>query len=362
MNNRIFFLSPDNKNATGGVKQLYRQVDILNRNGYNAFILHKNIGHKSKFFMHETSIKYNSKIFNDIKYLLRLKKNTSKKKAIKLTFKKYLYDLISFCKSPFEIKIKDSDILVFPEIYGTAINNVERKNIKIIFNQNCYYSFDHFSICDSVNSNPYLFNNTFATIVASEDAFSYMKFSFKDLNLFKLRLGIDENIFKFSEKKSKKIAFMPRKLEEDVVQVINILKARNHLSDWEFVPIENKSEVEVGEILKESTFFLSFNHREGFGLPPAEAMACGCIVIGYVGLGGLEYFSQEFSYKVPDRNIISFVKQIESAVSEYNENSKNIIEKGKKASEFVLKNYNLKNEENDILMIWEQFKKQNLFV
>ena len=36
--------------------------------------------------------------------------------------------------------------------------------------------------------------------------------------------------------------------------------------------------------------FLSFGHPEGFGLPLAEAAACGCYLIGYSGLGGREIF------------------------------------------------------------------------
>ena len=35
---------------------------------------------------------------------------------------------------------------------------------------------------------------------------------------------------------------------------------------------------------------LSFGHPEGFGLPLAEAAACGCALIGYTGLGGREIF------------------------------------------------------------------------
>ena len=37
--------------------------------------------------------------------------------------------------------------------------------------------------------------------------------------------------------------------------------------------------------LRESAIFLSFSLREGLPLPPAEAMACGCVVIGFHGFG-----------------------------------------------------------------------------
>ena len=42
--------------------------------------------------------------------------------------------------------------------------------------------------------------------------------------------------------------------------------------------------------MSESLVFLSFGHPEGFGLPVAEAIASGCAVIGYSGLGGRELF------------------------------------------------------------------------
>ena len=353
MKNRIFFLSPDNRHATGGVKQLYRQVDILNQNGFNAFILHKKIGHKSKFFKNNTQIKYNSKIFNDIRFHLK-KINASKLKLIKLQFKNFKNNILSLTLKPFEIRFEESDILVFPEIYGTAVTKIEKKLTKVIFNQNCYYSFDHFSVYSKLYNIPYLNNSVKATIVASNDAFNYLNFTFPELKLFRLRLGIDESVFNYSSNKKKQIAFMPRKLEEDVVQVINILKSRNNIKNWEFIPISNKNEIEVAQIMKESAIFLSFNHREGFGLPPAEAMACGCIVIGYTGKGGDEYFKEEFSYRVDDRDVIGFVKKIENVIKQYDLNKNLMLDKSKKASEFILNEYSLINEENDAIQIWKE--------
>ena len=45
------------------------------------------------------------------------------------------------------------------------------------------------------------------------------------------------------------------------------------------MPIENKSRNEVAKILQESQLFVNLVYQEGFGLPSAEAMACGCPVI-----------------------------------------------------------------------------------
>ena len=40
----IYFICPDINKPTGGIKQIYRQVDVLNNNSFNAFVLHKETG------------------------------------------------------------------------------------------------------------------------------------------------------------------------------------------------------------------------------------------------------------------------------------------------------------------------------
>ncbi|WP_238555543.1 glycosyltransferase [Chryseobacterium sp. P1-3] len=112
------------------------------------------------------------------------------------------------------------------------------------------------------------------------------------------------------------------------------------------------NEQEVAQHLKESAFFLSFNHREGFGLPPVEAMACGCFVIGYSGQGGKEYFKEEFSCLIEEGNIIDFVEKIENHALEYTTNPNLFFEKGRIASQFVLDNYSLEHETKDWINIW----------
>ena len=46
---------------------------------------------------------------------------------------------------------------------------------------------------------------------------------------------------------------------------------------------------EVASALQEALLFLSCGHPEGFGLPLAEAIACGCMVVGYHGLAGRDF-------------------------------------------------------------------------
>ena len=59
MEKKLYFICTENKKPVGGIKQLYRQVDILNKNGFNAFIVHRKKGFRHKWFENETKIIYN---------------------------------------------------------------------------------------------------------------------------------------------------------------------------------------------------------------------------------------------------------------------------------------------------------------
>lgn len=346
MKTKIYFICPSNKFASGGVKQIYRQVETLNKNGFEAYLLLKKAGKKENWFNTNVTVKYSPYLFKQLKYLY---------KGNKISF---LQKIGLFVLKSQSEEIDKNAILVFPEIYGPNIHKIEPEISKVIFNQNCYYTFGYFSIHENYKINPYNHPKTLATIVASEDAEKYINYSFPNLKILKMRLGIDHKIFSYSENKEKQIAFMPRKLGDDVTQVISILKQRNALSGWNLIPIDNKSEFEVAEIMKKSILFLSFNHKEGFGLPPAEAMSCGCYVIGYTGQGGKEYFRPEFSMPVEDGNIIEFAQKIEAAIQAYENNPQEILNKGKIASNFISENYSIEHETNDTINIWNKINQK----
>ena len=85
---------------------------------------------------------------------------------------------------------------------------------------------------------------------------------------------------------------MPRKNPKDSAVVSALLRQQPwfQLSGWSLQAINGLPQEEVAKILQKSLVFLSFGYPEGFGLPLAEAAACGCYLIGYSGLGGSEIF------------------------------------------------------------------------
>ena len=118
-------------------------------------------------------------------------------------------------------------------------------------------------------------------------------------------------MFRPSGKKSLSLAYMPRKNFHDAQVVVELLRRHPSFAKWHLIPIDGMSQSDVVLALQSSIGFLSFGHPEGFGLPLAEALACGCALIGYSGIGGRELFSlankYETSFQVEFGNWQGFV-------------------------------------------------------
>lgn len=322
----IYYWSPDYTSAVGGVKILYRHVDILNSNGYNASIIHKKSGFRCSWFENDTEVSY-------------LKK----------------------------ISLDKNDFLVIPEIYGSLYTNpksrpkaysnfkrlFESNAIKIVFNQGVYNTFNGQTFYEERLNSIYQDPVIKGVMVVSDDSLDYLKYSFPGLNVVRFHNSINRDVFFYNPHKKKKICFMPSKNADHAVQVICMLKSRGITEDFEIIPIENKSEYEVAQIMKESLIFLSFGYPAGFSLPPAEAMACGCIVVGYHGMGGREYFKSDLCFPVEMGDIIAFSKMTERVIEEWEKMPGAFMERTMKASAYIHSKYTKEREEQDVLDFWK---------
>lgn len=112
--------------------------------------------------------------------------------------------------------------------------------------------------------------------------------------------GIDLNIFKPNIKlrvKNRILAFS-RKNHSDLKKIQTLIAAQKE--KFELVVVDALTEAELVLEYQKSDIFLATGYPEGFGLPALEAMACGCVVVGFSGGGGLEYMQHGINSLVAD--------------------------------------------------------------
>ncbi len=110
-----------------------------------------------------------------------------------------------------------------------------------------------------------------------------------------LRPGINTTLFSPPDRQMGKtpvIAYMPRKnkvLARQIRSIVNARRAFLQKSPPVWQEIQGLAPEGVARVLKESDIFLATGFPEGCPLPPLEAMACGCLCVGFSGFGGLDY-------------------------------------------------------------------------
>ncbi|MEF2144665.1 MAG: glycosyltransferase family 1 protein [Desulfovibrionaceae bacterium] len=126
-----------------------------------------------------------------------------------------------------------------------------------------------------------------------------------------LRPGIDRSLFAEPDKKPDgpvRIAYMPRKNKAQARQIQDIFLSRNPDAEVRWTPIEDMDAFGVAKTLARSHIFLMTGFPEGCPLPPLEAMASGCLCVGFSGFGGWDYMrpaqqNQRFTPWWPVRDV-----------------------------------------------------------
>lgn len=317
-----FVCFPDTNAPIGGVKQIYRQCALLNDLGVSSFVLHQEDDFRVSWFEHDTpAIGLNS---------LRARGLSG-----------------------------DRDILVFPETWNSAAANFAPGVGRVFFNQNAYYSF-------GVKE----FNANFAEGYSDEDVFFHLFVSHDNEALiahcFRLnpestgvfRNGID--CARFNPRlsgdghKLPQVCYMTRKNPDQVAKVINICRQRGLLERHRFVALNEMPEADVARHMAESILFLSFEYPAGSPLPPAEAMASGCVVIGYHGQGGAEYFLPAHSHPIAFGDLLAFARTTEALLTQAENDPQSLIDIGLRARAYIEMHHSLAAEKEKAIVVWNR--------
>lgn len=303
------FLESDR--PVGGVKMLYRHVDVLGALGFRAAVVHRVPGFRCTWFENDTPVRYLTGRF-----------------------------------------VTRDDVVVVPEMFGPFLAEIARGARKVVYNQNCYATFQGYPLEPQPAASPYLDEEVIAALVVSEDSREYLRHAFPQLPVFRIHHSLDPALFAPGGEKRPQIAFMPRRRRGDLVQVLQILGLRGVLEDYELVAIEDRSEAEVAEILRRSAIFLSTGSAEGFGLPAAEAMACGCLVVGYHGGGGREFLRPDVAFPVTEGDVLGFARAVEEVIRLRAREPGRLEAVARRAAESIRPTYSPEAEAADVAAAW----------
>ena len=156
----------------------------------------------------------------------------------------------------------------------------------------------------------------------------------------------------YNPDKKLQIALMPRKRREEARILVALIARHPDLVGVPLVVIDQLPDEVAHRFIRESLIFLSLSEREGFGLPPAEAMATGSLVIGYTGVGGEEFFTEETGFPIPDGDIVAFVDQIAYVVTAWRQVPEALERKRRHASDFIWSRYNEAEAQQSLLNLW----------
>ncbi len=244
---RIFFICRNFGYPLGGVRTIYRHVRMLRANGFDAFVVLRTDEAQQFFEADVPTVPAAS------------------------------------------VRLNAADFVVMPEPWNDTFRAMARLPAnRVVFCQNHYYLFH--GLLDAPDWSHYGIRH----VIASSEPIAAMigeVVGLRDVPV--VHYGIDHLLFQPRPKK-RQIALMPRKQKVEALFIRECFRRRHpRLKDVPFVEIDMVPEARVAEILGESAVFLSLSRLEGFGMPPVEAMAAGCLVAGFHGGGGLEYARPE---------------------------------------------------------------------
>lgn len=152
-------------------------------------------------------------------------------------------------------------------------------------------------------------------LCSSRTIYDHCRIRHPTLKAYVVPCAVDQSVFKPESAKKNKIAFMPRKRGIEATYIRDMFRfTYPEQRDWTWQEISGLDEVGVARTLGAAKVFLSLSRLEGFGLAPLEAMAAGCVVAGFTGIGGREYANDQNGFWAAEDDFPVCLKQLKQAV------------------------------------------------
>jgi Glycosyl transferases group 1 len=309
---RIFYHCYDIQKRSGGQKHTYQHVDILTRNGFDAYVLHKRTGFRLTWFENDTRLAYRPDVTLD----------------------------------------PSADIVVFPENLDPSLYNFSGR--KVIFNKNIYHGFKALAPTRQ-GPESILSDDIVAILSISPHNQSYLQFAYPGKPILLVTPDIRVELFKYRPLPSKRFVIACNdKADSHVTAVYQMLLARglrglNRASAVEWVRLVELSEHQVSDVLQEALLLIFLSVEEGLGRLPLEAMACGCLVCAYDG-GPLDFLPTSYRFAYGD--LMSIALHVERVLDAF-PSSLGQFEDVTLAARHIAEGYSHAQQETSVLKAWE---------
>lgn len=259
---KCFFLKP---RPIGGIKVIYQHCLILKKLGYDVHpvLMGSYVGN---FFGYELEFKK----FNDVVET-----------------------------------ISHSDIVVateFAPYQGLLFEPAK----KVLFLQNWLGLYKWLKVEDQTKS---YFDLGYEKVMTCSDYCNNYVQEHMNISATTVTNGLDLELFKpdSGSRVKNRILAMSRKNPDDLKKIIALLQG----SGYEIKVVDDLSQTSLIKEYQAADIFLATGYPEGFGLPPLEAMACGCVVVGFTGGGASEFMiDNETALVSADGDVVDVVKNL----------------------------------------------------
>jgi glycosyltransferase involved in cell wall biosynthesis len=82
-------------------------------------------------------------------------------------------------------------------------------------------------------------------------------------------------------------------------------------------------------------------------------MACGCIVVGYHGMGGRDFFTPDHGIPVPQGDVVAFAGALEEVLERHARDPETLDELAATAAAHIQATYTPERERDSVLECWD---------
>ena len=307
----VYVLTPDFDEPAGGVRVMYRHVDLLNEAGVSAAVLHGREAFRCSWFPSNTRIEYIART-----------------------------------------TLSERDLLVVPEVFAPMLPDLPAGLRHVLLDQSGHLLLqrDGERISRHLQQNPDLLG----AVAVSEHSQHMLQHAYPMLDVRRVHLSVDPSMFFVDSAVVRHgLLHLTRRGAADAEYVLQVLRARGVLAGTPVKRLDGVTQQELATALRSSSIFLHLPYREGFGLPAVEAMASGAYVVGYHGFGGAEFMLPAFSSAVPTGDLLALVVELERLLHLEREAPGWLAERGRRAAEYVARTYSVERERAGVVAVLE---------